>query len=83
MIETEQAGSKRACRALLAHIRATKHKTIPAWCAAHGLDRFKVQNAIRWKVQRVDVKFALEVERATDGVVPASWWTENTEGNEG
>lgn len=72
-VKIDHAASERAPQALLAHIRA-KYGSIPAFCDAKGLDRIKVQKAIRGEIQRMDVDFAFAVERATDGDVPAFWW---------
>jgi hypothetical protein len=47
---------------------------IPAFCEAKGLDRFKVQKAIKGEILRIDVDFAFAVDRATDGRVKAERW---------
>jgi len=60
---------------VLAYIRE-HYPNIPAFCDANGLDRLKVQKAIRGKFQQMDAKFAFEAEKATNGAVPASWWVE-------
>ena len=70
-----QAVGSRAAQALLAHIRE-QHGTIPAFATAKGVDRLKVQKVINGSIKRVDVNFALEIERATDGKVPMPWWAE-------
>jgi hypothetical protein len=69
----ENAGDTKAARALLPIIRE-KYGTIPAFADAHGLDRFKLQKAIRGVLQRMDVPFARDIERATNGAVPIPWW---------
>jgi hypothetical protein len=74
----ETAYPQRAARALLAHIRE-RYGTIPAFCAAKGMDRLKVQRAVKGKPRRMDVVFAGEIEVATDGAVPAPWWAEPAE----
>ncbi len=67
--------TKRAPKVLLAYIRAN-HKTIPAFAEAFGLDRIKVQKAIRGDIDRIDVAFAFKVQKATKGKVRASWWVD-------
>lgn len=62
-----------APKALLKHIR-DKYGTVPAFCEAKGLDRIRVQKAIRGKPKKFDVEFAFALERATDGDVPARLW---------
>jgi len=71
----EKASGTRAAHALLAHIRGNDW-SIPEFAGANGLDRIKLQKVIRGDIERIDVDFAFAVERATDGAVPASWWTE-------
>ena len=71
----QKASAQRASKALLAHIRA-KFITVPAFAEATGIDRIKVQKAIRGEIKRMDVEFAFAIEKATGGVVPASWWME-------
>lgn len=71
----EQAAGSRAAQALLAHIREL-YGTIPAFSTAKGLDRLKVQKVINGTIKRIDVPFALDIERATDGKVPVPWWAE-------
>lgn len=58
---------------LLSFIRA-KDISIPAFCEKTGLDRIKTQKAIRGELQRIDVDFAFDVERVTDGAVQAEAW---------
>ena len=69
----QKASDQRASRALLAHIRA-KYETIPAFSEATGIDRIKIQKAIRGEIIRMDVEFAFAIEKATAGAVPAAWW---------
>ena len=71
----QKASAQRASRALLAHIRA-KYTTVPAFAEATGIDRFKIQKAIRGEFIRMDVDFAFAVEKATKGAVPAAWWVD-------
>lgn len=68
-----EATGPRAAGKLLAHIRALG-VSIPDWCEKNGLDRLKVQRAIRGEIQRIDVGFAFEVRRATGGEVELDEW---------
>ena len=74
-MKIDKAAEHRASQGLLAHVRAN-YPNIPAFCEATGLDRLKVQKAIRGKFLQMDAKFAFAVESATKGAVPASWWAE-------
>ncbi len=58
---------------LLAYIRE-RHGSIPAFCERHSLDRFKVARAINGEILKIDVDFAVAVQLATDGAVPAKSW---------
>lgn len=78
-MKIEQAADQPAPAALLAHIRASEHASIPAFCEAKGLDRLKVQKAINGKIKWMDLKFAFEIEKATDGAVAASSWIPEAE----
>jgi hypothetical protein len=69
----DAAASDDASQALLRHIRE-HFGTVPAFCEAKGLDRVRVQKAIRGKPKKFDVGFAFAIEKATDGAVPASLW---------
>jgi hypothetical protein len=55
-------------RKLIAHIRSLG-MTVPDWCDAKGLDRFKVQKVINGQIQRVDCDFAQRAIEATGGAV--------------
>lgn len=39
-----------------------------------------MQKALHGTLQRIDVRFALEVERATNGAVPVASWVEPARG---
>lgn len=78
MRKIEEASPQRASRALLAHIRE-KYGTIPAFCEAKEQDRFKVQKAIKGEMKRVEIAFAVSIQAATDGAVPAEWWAESSD----
>lgn len=57
-------------RLLLLHIRASEERSIPVWCAKHGIDRLRVQKVINGDIwQRIGVDFAVAVERATGGAI--------------
>ena len=73
MTKIVEAAGLPAAAGLLAHIRASG-RSIPEWCEQKGLDRFKVERAIKGRLKRADVEFALAVERATEGAVPAADW---------
>lgn len=76
-MKIDHAAEHRASQGLLAHIRQ-HYPNIPAFCDATGLDRLKVQKAIRGKFRQMDARFAFAVETATKGDVPASWWVESS-----
>lgn len=67
---------------LLAHIRE-HFDTIPKFCDKKGIDRIKVQKAIKGEFKRIDVSFALDVQAATDGKVALEDWVpgETSEGD--
>jgi hypothetical protein len=69
----EAADSADAPQALLKHIR-DNYGSVPAFCQAKGLDRIRVQKAIRGKPKKFDVEFAFALEKATGGAVPAALW---------
>jgi len=58
---------------LLAHIRGL-NVSIPDFCEKHGLFRQKVEKAIKGDLKRIDVDFALAIQRATDGAVTVPDW---------
>lgn len=62
-----------AAAKLLAHIRE-HYGSIPRFAEMHGFDRIKVQKAIRGQIQRMDVLFALDIQRATRGAVVMEEW---------
>lgn len=47
---------------------------VPSFCERKGLDRFKLARLVKGEILRVDVDFAFELERATDGHLPAERW---------
>lgn len=58
---------------LLAYVR--KHyDSIPAFCEAKGLDRYKVEKAIKGKLARIDIRFGEDVSAATNGDVKSADW---------
>lgn len=63
----------RGAAMLLGYIRE-HFSSIPAFCEAHGLDRLKVQRAVKGQMVRVDVTFASEIEEATGGEVSWESW---------
>lgn len=65
--------TRRAPKALLDLIR-NNYDSVPQFAEKHGLDRIKVQKAIRGDIERIDVDFAFAVEKATKKRVPALWW---------
>jgi hypothetical protein len=68
--------TRRAPTVLLAYIR--KHfGNVEAFANHAGLDRIKVQKAIRGEIERIDVDFAFAVTKATKGKVPAAWWVKS------
>jgi hypothetical protein len=71
-----EACNNRAAVALLAHIRASEHPTIPEWCEANRLSRHVLVERLRGQRKTVDVSFAAHIERVTGGAVPAQWWLE-------
>jgi hypothetical protein len=68
-----QAGKTMGATKLLAYVRATS-KTIPRFCEENGLNRIKTQKAINGDLQRIDVGFALDIEKATGGAVLVRDW---------
>jgi hypothetical protein len=77
----KEAGSVVGAEKLLAHIRGLG-LSIPDFCERHGLFRQKVEKAIKGDLKRVDVDFALAIERATGAVVTVpDWETPVTEGD--
>lgn len=73
---SEELTAPGAPRQLLEYIRSCPDSSIPAWCERHGIDRYKVQKVLHGKLRRIDVNFAMDVEKATGGAVPASAWAE-------
>jgi hypothetical protein len=71
-IETADT-SRRAPKVLLAYIREN-HGTVEAFAEHAGLDRIKVQKALRGQIGRIDVDFAFAVQKATKGKVQMAWW---------
>jgi hypothetical protein len=69
----KEAGAVAGAEKLLAHIRGL-NISIPDFCEKHGLFRQKVEKAIKGDLKRVDVDFALAIERATDGAVTVADW---------
>lgn len=69
----KEAGSVAGAEKLLAHIRGLS-VSIPDFCEKHGLFRQKVEKAIKGDLKRVDVDFALAIERATDSAVLVADW---------
>lgn len=65
--------SRRAPKVLLAYIRE-HHGTVQAFADHAKLDRIKIQKALRGQIERIDVDFALAVQKATKGKVPMAWW---------
>lgn len=62
-----------AAKVLLEHIRE-EYGSIPNFCEAKNLDRFKVAKACKGELQRIDVDFALDVLEATGGLVKIEGW---------
>lgn len=73
MLITEEMAAPGTPARLLKYIRDTG-VTIPGFCAQHRLDRHKLQNVIKGGVKRIDVDFALAVQRATDGTIAVEDW---------
>ncbi len=69
----EEAKGSLAAEKLLEHIRE-HFGTIPKFCDEQGLDRLKVQKAIKGELVRIDVQFAVSVRDATGGVVDIEDW---------
>jgi hypothetical protein len=69
----KEAGAVAGAVKLLAHIRDLGI-SIPDFCEKHGLFRQKVEKAIKGDLKRVDVDFALAIERATGGAVTVPDW---------
>ena len=63
-----------AASELLTFIRGLKDIRLTAFCEEHGLDRFKVQKALKGQLLSIDVDFAFAVEKATGGAVAAEGW---------
>lgn len=76
----KEAGEVPGAEKLLAHIRDLG-VSIPDFCEQHGLFRQKVEKAIKGGLKRVDVDFALAIQRATGGAVLVADW--ETPGDEG
>jgi hypothetical protein len=68
-----QAEKTMGAAKLLAFVRATS-KTIPKFCEENGLNRIKTQKAINGGLTRIDVGFALDIEKATGGAVMVRDW---------
>lgn len=62
-----------AAQKLLSYIR-TMHGTLPAFCSAHGLDRFLVARVLNGGITRYSVDFALDIQQATKGAISAGDW---------
>ena len=75
MSRIDKAHGPPAAQKLLDHIRE-RHRTIPAFCEATGLDRLKIQRLIRGLPRRIDVQFAAEIQKATKGAVKLKDWSE-------
>jgi hypothetical protein len=75
----KEAGSGAGATKLLGHIRDLGI-SIPDFCEKHGLFRQKVEKAIKGDLKRVDVDFALAIERATGGAVLVADWETPDEG---
>ncbi|HEY3237724.1 MAG TPA: hypothetical protein VGJ84_23590 [Polyangiaceae bacterium] len=58
---------------LLLFIREN-YRTVPAFCEAVGLDRPKVERAIKGGYRRMHLDLALDIEHATGGRVKAGRW---------
>jgi hypothetical protein len=71
-----EACNNRAAVALLAHIRASEHPAIPAWCDANRVSRQVLVARLKGHRKTVDVAFLEHIERVTGGAVPAQWWLE-------
>ena len=56
----------------------TKNISVPDFCETHGLDRIQVQKALKGEIKRISVDLALNIERATESVVKAHGWREET-----
>ncbi len=69
----KEAGEVPGAEKLLAHIRELGI-SIPDFCERHGLFRQKVEKAIKGGLKRVDVDFALAIQRATGGIVTVPDW---------
>ena len=64
-------------RALRAFLN-TKDLSVPDFCQAHRMDRIQVQKALNGDTTRISVDLATSIERATEGVVVAAAWREET-----
>lgn len=67
---------------LLAYIRE-HYPSIPKFCEAAGVDRLKTQRVIADGYSRMDVDFALAIERATNGEISVKDWATGAEPTEG
>jgi hypothetical protein len=72
-MKIEEAKGPPASFKLLAFIREN-YGTIPRFCEETGLDRIKVQKAIKGELVRVDVDFAFAIKVATSGAVEPEDW---------
>lgn len=78
----KEAGTGAGPEKLLAHIRGLA-LSIPDFCESHGLFRQKVEKAIKGDLKRIDVDFALAIQRATDGAVVVEDWESHSEDDDG
>lgn len=63
----------RAAEPLLAYIRK-HHGSVEAFADHAKLDRIKIQKALNGKIARIDVDFALAIQKATKRKIPVAWW---------
>lgn len=79
----KEPGAGAGPKKLFDHIRGLDI-SIPDFCEKHGLFRQKVEKAIKGDLKRIDVDFALAIQRATDGAVTVpDWETQESADEEG
>ena len=70
---TDEQAAPGAPRRLLQYIRQ-QGVNIPDFCRSHQIDRQKLEKVIKGRYKRLDVDFALAVERATERAITVPDW---------
>ncbi len=78
-----KACNNRGARATLAVIRASEHKTIPRWCEAKEVPYVALVARLKGQRKTYPLGLLKRVEVVTGGAVPAGWWLETAEAEEG